>query len=689
MSVAADFLVEIGTEELPPKALKTLANRFRLELETGLTSAGLSFARAHEYATPRRLAVLVEDLAREQPAQTIERRGPAIAAALDPSGQPTAAAQGFARSCNVPFESLHRLRTDKGEWLVLRTQQAGQAAMLVIPSIVDAALAALPIPKRMRWGARAEEFVRPVHWVVLLHGSEVISATILGVTSGRITRGHRFMGTAEISLASPAEYVTALAEQGRVRADFAARRSAIMRMVADTAATADGRAIIDDDLLDEVTALVEWPTPILGAFEPHFLAVPREALIATMQGNQKYFPLEDANGRLINQFVTISNIESPQPELIRDGNQRVIRPRLADAAFFFDKDRKIPLAARSAQLGTIVFERRLGSLLDKTDRVVALARELAATFGADAGHAARAAALSRCDLLSEMVGEFPELQGTMARYYATHDGEPVPVAIALGEFYQPRFAGDVVPTTPVGRCVAVADRLDTLLGIFAIGAAPSGDKDPFALRRAALGCLRICIEGEVSLDLRHALAAAAAGFTRDIAAEIPAQVFDFVLERSRAYFIDGGIRADVLEAVLATRPSMPLDLAERIRAVEAFLLLPQAQSLAAANKRIANILKKAGDAAGEFALAAVVETAERSLATAVIDVHNTAEPVFARRDYTGYLTQLTTLREPIDVFFEQVLVMADDPDIRTNRLALLRRIHGMFLRIADVAAINQ
>jgi glycyl-tRNA synthetase beta chain len=686
---AADFLVEIGTEELPPKALKTLSSRFRTELEVRMAGAGLAFSSAAEFATPRRLAVLMESLAREQAGQATERRGPAVSAAFDPAGQPTPAALGFARSCNVPFEDLARLKTDKGEWLVHRAQQSGRPASELIPGIVDAALAALPIPKRMRWGARNDEFVRPVHWVVLLHGTEIVPATILGITSDRITRGHRFMGKSAITLNSPAEYVTALEREGRVRVNFAARRADIERMIAEAAKSAGGRAIVDDLLLDEVTALVEWPAPIVGSFDAHFLAVPREALIATMQGNQKYFPLEAADGQLLNQFITISNIESPNPEFIRDGNQRVIRPRLSDAAFFYDKDRKTPLAARRAQLGTIIFERRLGTLLEKTDRVAKLARILAPAFAADPAHTARAAELSRCDLLSEMVGEFPELQGTMGGYYATHDGEPRAVATALGEFYHPRFAGDVIPTSPTGRCVAVADRLDTLVGIFAVAGAPSGDKDPFALRRAALGCLRICIEAIVPLDLEQALTAASAGYSLVIPPALPAQVLDFILERSRAYFAERGKRADVLEAVLVTRPTVPFEIEKRVTALEAFLRLSPAASLAAANKRISNILKKAETGSGEFTLTDNADPAERALATTLYAVRDGAEPAYARGDYAEYLTQLAQLHEPINAFFDGVMVMAEDSRVRANRLALLRQIHGMFLRVADIACISQ
>jgi glycyl-tRNA synthetase beta chain len=688
VSAAQDFLVEIGTEELPPKALRNLAEQFGAEMTARLRDAGLKFGEVHTYATPRRLAVAVGTLAVAQPTQRFERRGPAVGAAFDSAGQPTAAALGFARSCGVEFSALGRLETDKGQWLVYRGEQAGRAAAELLPEIVAASLAALPIPKRMRWGAGDDEFVRPVHWLVMLHGTAVVPSTILGVSASDMTRGHRFMGAETIVLRDAAEYCPRLEHEGRVLADFAVRRARVHEMVVSCAQENGGRALFDDMLLDEVTALVEWPVPIVGSFDPHFLAVPREALVATMQGNQKYFPLEDATGRLLNRFVTISNIESPHPEFIRDGNERVIRPRLSDAAFFFDKDRRTPLAARGPALASIVFERRLGSLLDKTERVARLAGRLAPLFGADQEHAERAAALSRCDLLSEMVGEFPELQGTMGRYYALDTGELPEVAAAIGEFYQPRFAGDALPVSNTGRCLACADRLDSLLGIFSIGGAPSGDKDPYALRRAALGCLRICIEAAVPLDLEQALAEAAACYAVPPDAKVGRDVLDFVRERSRAYFGDRGVRADVVEAVLATRPSVPLDLARRVTAVEHFSRLPQAEALAAANKRIANILRKAETGGDAVEPARLVESAEQALYAAAEATDATAASLLSRGDYTAYLEQLAALHDPVNAFFDRVLVMADDASLRANRLALLGRIHAMFLRVADIALVS-
>ncbi|MGD9602062.1 MAG: glycine--tRNA ligase subunit beta [Gammaproteobacteria bacterium] len=683
----ADLLVEIGTEELPPKALKVLSERFAEELGNRLRDAQIALSEISAFATPRRLAVRVAQLATIQPAQTIERRGPAIAAAFKADGQPTPAALGFAKSCGVALDALARVKTEKGEWLSYRAELPGQPTRELLPVMIDAALAALPIPKRMRWGARSEEFVRPVHWVVVLHGNDVVPAEVLGISSGRETRGHRFMGTPRITLDSPAEYLTRLADEGRVLADFATRRARILAQVEAQAGALGCRAIFDDALLDEVTALVEWPTPIVGTFDAHYLEVPREALIATMQGNQKYFPLETADGRLSNRFVTISNIESAAPEFVRDGNERVIRPRLSDAAFFFDKDRRTPLAARTAQLADIVFERRLGSLGQKSERVMRLATDLATAFGADPAHAARAALLSRCDLVTEMVGEFPELQGTMGRYYARHDGEAPEVAAAIGEFYRPRFAGDALPETPAGRTLACADRLDTLVGIFAVGGAPTGDRDPYALRRAALGCLRLCIETGTPIDLAQALAYAAAGYPAEIAPQIE-QVIDFIRERSRGYFLERGYAGDVIEAVLSTRPTIPNDIARRIAAVGEFMRLPQAATLAAANKRIANILKKTEDARDDVGTERLHEPAERALAAAVTDTAAASEADLARADYTAYLSHLAGLHDAINAFFDTVLVMAEDRALRDARLALLRRIHRMFLRVADIALVS-
>lgn len=689
MSETRDLLIEVGTEELPPKALHGLSAAFHGELVKRLTDARLDFTGSRAYASPRRLAVLVENLAGMQPAQQVERRGPAKAAAYGKDGQPTQAALGFARSCGVEFGALETLKTDKGEWLVYRAAQPGRPLAALLPDFVRDALAALPIPKRMRWGSGDAEFVRPVHWLVALYGTEVVPLEVFGIQADNETRGHRFLGEQSLRVTAPADYAALLETRGKVIADFDRRRDRVRALVEDAAAAAGGRALVDEALLNEVTALVEWPSPVVGSFEAHFLDVPREALVASMQGHQKYFPLENADGSLQNRFITIANIDSPRPELIRDGNERVIRPRLSDAAFFWRKDRAQPLAARLPRLGDMVFERRLGSLLEKSERVAALAARLAPAFAADPGLAHRAGELSRCDLLSEMVGEFPELQGTMGGRYAAHDGEPAAVATALQEFYQPRFAGDAIPPSPVGRAVALAEKLDTLVGIFGIGSAPTGDKDPYALRRAALGALRICIESDSVLDLAAALRDAAAAYGERIAAGTADEVFAFMLERARGYFAERGTRADVVDAVLAVRPTAPRDLARRVAAVEGFLALPEAASLAAANKRITNLLKKSAQADGGSVDAALFsEDAERALGAELAALEGTLAAQDIGDDYGAWLTRLAALRAPVDAFFDAVLVMADDARLRDNRLRLLAQLQRLFLRVADIGLIG-
>jgi glycyl-tRNA synthetase beta chain len=688
MSAAADLLIELGTEELPPKALLGLSTHFHQEILRGLADAGVTHGASRAFATPRRLAVLIDAVPARQPDQKLERRGPAIAAAYDKQGAPSGATLGFARSCGVDFSALERLETDKGAWLVFRSEAAGQTIDALIPGIVERALAALPIPKRMRWGSADHEFVRPVHWLVLVHGESTIPASVYGIASGAITRGHRFMGSQAIQINRPADYAAQLATDGKVVADFAERRAKVLDAVTAAATAAGGQAIIDPALLDEVTALVEWPSAITGSFDAHFLDVPREALIASMQGHQKYFPLEDAQGGLLNQFITIANIESPEPAVIRNGNERVIRPRLSDAAFFWNKDRAQRLDARLARLGEMVFERRLGTLLEKSERIAALAGQLAPLFQAEPTTAARAGLLSRCDLVSEMVGEFPELQGTMGAYYARQDGEGEAVANALGEFYQPRFAGDDIPSSGPGRCVALADKLDSLTGIFGVGGAPTGDKDPYALRRAALGCLRICIESDSAIDLAQALEQAASGHGERITPATATAVFDFVLERARGYFVDRGSRADVVESVLVTRPGAPRELARRIAAVDAFLQLPEAVALAAANKRIGNILRKAtGFTPGATDNAHLVEAAELALARELEDASLQTAGFAEAGDYQAYLARLARLQAPVNAFFEQVMVMADDPVLRNARLQLLYALQALFLRVADISLI--
>ena len=690
MSRVDNLLVELGTEELPPKALLNLSEAFSAGLAKQLRAAGFEFAALTSYATPRRLAVRIESIAAEQPERVESRRGPAVSAAFDARGAPSKAAQGFARSCGVEVTALARLKSDEGEWLSYQQRVAGRRLSDLLPGMVKLALAALPIPKRMRWGAHNAEFVRPAHWLVMLHGAEVIAGEVLGLQANRVTRGHRFMHGAAISLAHADDYEASLAQPGHVIASFGARRARVRELVETTAASEGGSAVIDDALLDEVTALVEWPVAVCGSFDQHFLELPSEVLIASMQGHQKYFPIRDVHGGLRNRFITLANLESQAPDAIRAGNERVIRPRLSDASFFYRTDLAKRLDSRLPGLDSMMYEKRLGSLGDKTRRIVSLAASLAGTCGADAALASRVAELSRCDLLSDLVGEFPELQGTMGRYYAAADGEHADVSHALGEFYQPRFSGDAIPASAVGRCVALADKLDSLVGIFGIGSAPTGDRDPFALRRAAIGMLRIVIEADIALDLRAAIDVALTSYAGvKLAADTAEQVYAFVRERLRGYYLERGTPNDVCAAVFANDPSAPAEVARRLLAVSDFRALPAAQALAAANKRIANILKKLDTPPVDSIDATLLtDNAERELAARYAALAPQAEQLFMAREYTRYMELLAGLREPVDAFFDGVMVMCEDAALRTNRLALLARLHALFTRVADIARLH-
>jgi glycyl-tRNA synthetase beta chain len=720
-----DFLVEIGTEELPPKALRLLEQAFAGDLASGLAKTGLKHGELRSFATPRRLAVLVRRLAAHQPDQRIERRGPPVGTAFDAEGLPTRAAQAFAASCKVSLEELQRREESKGTFLYYVGVRPGAPAVELLPGLVQSALDALPIPRRMRWGAGEAQFVRPVHWVAMLYGKEVVPATLLDTPSGNLTRGHRFHAPKPLRLSSPSAYERALHERGHVVPDFRARRALIRERVAAVAHGLGGRPLMSDALLDEVTSLVEWPVPLAGRFEERFLALPREVLISTLEDHQRYFPVEDADGRLLPCFVAVANIESRDPAKIVEGNQRVVRPRLADAAFFWEQDRKSPLAARTEGLAKVTFQAKLGSLGDKARRVAALAAEIAAARArSDAGdsgpatRARRAAALCKCDLLTAMVGEFPELQGIMGAYYALADGEDAEVATAIREHYQPRGAGDALPATETGTTLAIADKLDTLAGIFAIGEKPSGTKDPFGLRRAAIGVVRIAIEKRLDLDLARLLGRAATLVREDIGKSaaaagkpapalaiesIAAEVYDYVLERLRAYYLErtdapaepstppvpaAAITTEMFDAVLATRPASPLDFDARVKALSTFLTLPEAASLTAANKRVANILRKAGESAPQGVDAsALLAPAERELFEAMRQRRDGVAAATARKDYAGSLALLAQLRPAVDAFFDQVMVMDEDPRLRANRLALLAQMRELFAGIADLSRL--
>jgi len=692
-----DFLVEIGAEEMPPKSLAGLGEAFRDGVVAGLAAAGLSHGAVQAWFTPRRLAVQVDKLLDRQPEQRIERRGPPVKAAFDAAGKPTRAATAFADSCGVAVDALTRISDDKGEFLFCRTTRPGEPAAKLLPAIVQAALDKLPIARRMRWGDGEAEFVRPVHWVVMLHGDAVVPAEILGIAAGRMTRGHRFHAKKPIALRSPGGYRAAL-EKAKVCADHQARRTRIRTAVAAAAGEAGGTAIIDPDVLDEVTALTEWPVPIAGGFEPRFLELPPEVLIATMQDHQRYFPVRGPDGALMPRFVAVANLESKDPAQVRAGNERVIRPRLADAAFFHATDRKTRLADRREALAAVTFQAQLGSLADKAARVTALAGQVARVAGSDAAAAQRAAELAKCDLLTAMVGEFPELQGVMGRYYARQDGEPEEVAAALAEQYLPRFAGDVLPATGAGLALAIADKLDTLVGIFAIGQKPTGTKDPYGLRRSALGVLRILIETGVALDLRELIRSALESVAADIArlgGKPPADgladdLYAYMMERLRAWYLEsgGGVTTEMFDAVLDTRPASPLDFDQRLRALAGFLQLPDAAGLTAANKRIANILKKAGEQPSPRVDPGLLTDAEeRQLATAVEALRQDVERLVTNRRYADALGRLASLRPSVDAFFDKVLVMADDSRVRANRLALLAALQRLFLHIANLSRL--
>lgn len=682
---AHDFLVELGTEELPPKALKSLAEAFLAGVEKGLKAAGLTYSAARYYAAPRRLALVVEQLATQQPDRTLNLDGPPVQAAFDKDGNPTQAALGFARKCGVDVNQIDR----SGAKLKFSQSIAGQPAVSLLPNIVSTALDELPIPKRMRWAARREEFVRPTQWLVMLFGDEVVECEILTRKAGRISRGHRFHANHDVRISSPTQYAEDL-RSAYVIADFAERRALIDARVAELAAEQHGSAIVPPALLDEVTALVEWPVPLVCSFEARFLDVPQEALIATMQDNQKYFCLLDANGKLLPRFITVANIESTDPTQIVSGNEKVVRPRLTDAEFFFKQDKRQPLEKRNERLANVVFQAQLGSVFEKAQRVSALAAFIAKRIGSNTDWAARAGLLSKCDLATEMVGEFPEMQGVAGYYYALHDGEAHDVALALNEQYMPRGAGAELPSTHTGAAVAVADKLDTLVGIFGIGMLPTGSKDPYALRRAALGVLRILIEKQLDVDVSDAIAFAVAQYGDKVKADgLAAQVQEFIFDRLRARYEDEGIDVAVYQAVRALSPRSPLDFDQRIQAVQAFRQLPEATALAAANKRVSNLLAKADDSLPHAVNPALFrEDAERALADAIVKVEEVIAPLAAIRNYRRVLAQLAGLRAPVDNFFTDVMVNAEDADVRANRLALLAQLRGLFLGVADISLLG-
>ncbi|MGA6097801.1 glycine--tRNA ligase subunit beta [Stutzerimonas marianensis] len=682
---ALDFLVELGTEELPPKALSKLSEAFRTGIEKGLKEAGLLHARVQSFAAPRRLAVFVQSLETEQPDRSVNLDGPPLQAAFDADGEPTQAALGFARKCGVELSEIDR----SGPKLKYSRTIPGETTTKLLPGIVENALNELPIPKRMRWAARKEEFVRPTQWLVMLFGDQVVDCTLLAQRAGQESRGHRFHSPGPVRISKPSSYLEDL-RAAHVIADFAERRALIAKRVDELAAEQNGTAIVPPALLDEVTALVEWPVPLVCSFEERFLEVPQEALISTMQDNQKYFCLLDAQGKLLPRFITVANIASRDPAQVVAGNEKVVRPRLTDAEFFFKQDKKQRLETFNDRLKNVVFQAQLGTVYDKAVRVSKLAAFIAGNVQANAQWAARAGLLSKCDLATEMVGEFPEMQGVAGYYYALNDGEPNDVALALNEQYMPRGAGAELPSTETGAILAVADKLDTLVGIFGIGMLPTGSKDPYALRRAALGVLRILVEKQLDLDLVQAVNFAIGQFGSQVkAAGLDEQVLEFIFDRLRARYEDEGIDVASYLSVRAVKPASALDFDQRVQAVQAFRQLPEAEALAAANKRVSNLLSKF-----EAKLPATVEprwfdnATEFSLYSALQQAEQAVQPLAAARQYREALERLAHLRGPVDAFFEAVLVNAEDASVRANRYALLARLRGLFLGVADISALG-
>ena len=688
--MAKEFLIELGTEELPPKQLRTLAEAFATNFEAELKAADLAHEGIKWFATPRRLALKVANLAEGQADKVVEKRGPAIAVAFDADGKPTKAAEGWARGNGITVEQADRLKTDQGEWLLYKQEVKGQEAKAVVVELAAKALANLPIAKPMRWGDKETQFIRPVKTLTILFGDELIEGEILGVSSSRTIRGHRFMGEAEFTIDSASQYPAILEERGKVIADYDARKATIIADAQKAAQEVGGVADLEDDLVEEVTSLVEWPVVLTAKFEEKFLKVPSEALVYTMKGDQKYFPVYDADKKLLPNFIFVSNIESKEPRHVIEGNEKVVRPRLADAEFFFNTDLKSKLVDRLPQLETAIFQQKLGTIKDKTDRITELAGYIAEQIGADVEKSKRAGLLAKCDLMTSMVFEFTDTQGVMGMHYARHDGEAEEVAVALNEQYMPRFAGDSLPTNGVSAAVAMADKLDTIVGIFGIGQAPKGS-DPFALRRASLGVLRIIVEYGYNLDLVDLVAKAKSLFGDRLTNEsVEQDVIEFMLGRFRAWYQDEGFSVDIIQAVLARRPTKPADFDQRVKAVSHFRELDAAESLAAANKRVGNILAKfEGELPAEIELSLLQEDAEKALAENVEVLTEALEPAFATGNYQQALSQLAALREPVDAFFDNVMVMADDEALKKNRLTLLNNLRNLFLQIADISLLQK
>ena len=681
-----DLLFELGTEELPPKALKTLSNALRDNLAANLQSNDFDFDSIENYAAPRRLAIIIRNLADSQPDKNVERLGPAVAGAFNDDGSAKPAAVGFAKSCGVEVDQLDRIETDKGERLGYTIAQKGQPLSELIEDMLNSALKKLPIPKPMRWGDRSEQFIRPVHWAVLLFGDQVLNATVLGVNTSNQSRGHRFMSPDWVTFNTADDYLPKLLA-AKVNADYEQRKEQIRGQVIAQADAIGGVAQIDEGLLDEVASLVEWPVALTGKFDTEFLAVPAECLISSMAEHQKYFHVLDKDGKLMPNFITVSNIESKRPQSVIEGNEKVIRPRLADAMFFFETDKKVSLESHQAHLKNVVFQKQLGSVQDKAERVAELASKIAPMIGTDSEQAKRAGLLSKCDLATNMVGEFDNLQGVMGTYYARHDGENENVAIAMTEQYLPKFSGDELAKNPVGQCLAIADRVDSLVGIFGIGQAPSGAKDPFALRRAAIGLIRTIVENQLKLDLIDLIAHSKVSFGDKLTnTNVETELLDFILERFRAWYLDQGVSSNTISAVMTLRPTQPLDFDARIKAVQFFQTLPEAESLSAANKRVKNILAKADiEVPGSIDSSLLQEVEEQALAKTIADAE---AKLSAMTSYQDKLQHLASLRDDVDTFFDKVMVNAEDAAVKANRLAMLKKLQDLFGSVADISLLQ-
>mgnify|MGYP006085019575 CR=1 FL=1 len=683
------LLIELGTEELPPKILKKLALSFLEQIKIQLDSADLSYEGIKWFATPRRMAVLISALESQQADKIIEKRGPAINVAFDADGNASKAAMGWARSNGIEIEQAQRLKTDKGEWLLYRSTQTGKSVEEIIPEMVNTAVAKLAIAKPMRWGSARTQFIRPVHTLTLLYGAKIINGKTLGVSASNKVTGHRFHHHGLVTIEHADDYISAL-KKAYVIADYDERRELISEQIKEVADSINGRALIDNELLDEVTGLVEWPVTLVGGFDQSFLDIPAEPLIYSMKDHQKYFPVVNKEGKLINKFIFVTNIESKDPQQIVFGNEKVIRPRLADAEFFFNTDKKQTLESRLEKLESVLFQKQLGSVKEKSERIAKLSGFIANQLNENEADAYRAGLLSKTDLLTDMVQEFPQVQGTMGKYYARNDGESEAIAQALEDQYRPRYAGDNLPDGQIGCALAIADKVDSLVGIFGINQAPKGDKDPFALRRAAIGLIRIIIEKDLNLDIEVLIHKSIEAFSDKLSNENTAvNVIDFVMGRFRAYYLEKNINIDVIQAVLAKKPTAPLDFDKRIKAVNYFRGLAEAETLAAANKRVGNILAKFdGKLYETFNDALAQEDEEKLLAQVFSNIESSISPLLANQNYQAALTELVVLKAPIDNFFDNVMVMSDDEAVKINRLTLLNQIRDSFLAIADISVLQ-